>query len=72
MTFRDIKNSTFKFKNVKHSVTMKFLRVDEDGCWTLENTQYKGLLYKAFPDELEVVKWKFKDKSKYFETKTDS
>ena len=46
----------YKFKNVKHSVIMVFVTKHKDGSWILENAEYKGLLYKAKPEELEEVK----------------
>ena len=46
----------YKFKNVKHSVTMVFVTKNKNGEWILENAEYKGLLYKAKPEDLEEVK----------------
>lgn len=46
----------YKFKNVKHSVTMVFVTKHKDGDWILENAYYKGMLYKAKPEDLEEVK----------------
>jgi len=46
----------YKFKNVKHSVTMVFVTKNKDGEWILENAYYKGMLHKAKPEDLEEVK----------------
>ncbi len=46
----------YKFKNVKHSVTMVFVTKHKDGSWILENAYYKDMFYKAKPEELEEVK----------------
>lgn len=46
----------YKFKNVKHSVIMKLIKINEDGIYMLENKDYKGLVYFASPEELEEVK----------------
>ena len=48
----------YKFKNVKHSVLMRFLNESGTGrCkkWVMENKDYKGLLYFVKPDEVEEV-----------------
>ena len=48
----------YKFKNVKHSVRMKIIKVSQPsgGIW-LENVDYKGLLYQVESmDELEELK----------------
>ena len=47
----------YKFKNVKHSVVLVFIEELEDGRWLLENKEYKGLTYKAKPEDLEEVLW---------------
>ena len=46
----------YKFKNVKHSVRMRIIRISTDGI-DLENTEYKRLYYHVDSmDELEEVK----------------
>lgn len=45
----------YKFKNVKYSVIMVFVKELEDGRWLLEHQEYKRLTYKAKPEELEEV-----------------
>lgn len=48
----------YKFKNVKHSVLMRFLKESGTGrCkkWIMENKDYKGLIYFVKPDEVEEV-----------------
>ena len=48
----------YKFKNVKQSVIMKLIQINNDGIYVLENKYYKGLFYKAKPEDLEEVKCK--------------
>lgn len=49
------KERLFIFKNVKHSVVMKLISIDENGKCYLENRDYKGLFYKAnIKDLLEI------------------
>ena len=45
----------YKFKNVKYSVIMNLLSIDEEDNCYLENAQYKGLLYKAKLSEIEEI-----------------
>ena len=50
-------NKYYKFKNVKHSLILKFVLVIKNtGKYLLENKDYKGLFYEADPEELEEVK----------------
>ena len=49
----------YKFKNVKHSVTVKIIKYTDtfpDGEILVENTEYKGLVYKTTFNALEEVK----------------
>ena len=47
----------YKYKNVKHSVILRFIRVERDtGRYFFENKYYKGLYYTAEPEEVEEVK----------------
>lgn len=45
----------YKFKDVKHSVFMKFIKEAQDGKLIMENKDYKGLMYIVTPDEVEEV-----------------
>ena len=46
----------YKFKNVKHSVKMRIIRISTDGI-DLENAEYKRLYYHVDSmDELEEIK----------------
>ena len=48
----------YKFKNVKNSVTVKIIKYTDtfpDGEILVENTQYKGLIYKTTFNALEEV-----------------
>ena len=51
-----MKEKFYKWKNMKHSVLMKIVKVTEDGKYILENKDYKGLIYVAYPEEVEEVK----------------
>lgn len=47
----------YKFKNVKHSVILKFVRCETGSGkkWVMENRDYKGLMYSVNPDEVEEI-----------------
>lgn len=45
----------YKFKNVKHSVIMKFIKFEDDGTMLLENVDYKGLFYHAKVEDVELL-----------------
>ena len=51
-----MKEKFYKFKHVKHSVLMRIVKVTDEGKYILENKDYKGLVYVAYPEELEEVK----------------
>lgn len=38
------------------SFSLVFVTKNKDGEWILENTECKGMLYKAKPEDLEEVK----------------
>ena len=42
-----MKQKYYKFKDVKFSVIMRLISIDEDGNCELEHWNYKGLFYKA-------------------------
>lgn len=51
-------NKLYRFKNVKHSVKMRFLhltRFESKILAVMENADYKGLLYQVDINELEEV-----------------
>ena len=53
----------YKFKNIKHSVRMRIVRISTDGI-DLVNADYENLFYHVNSmDELEEVKWTNNNKS---------
>lgn len=46
----------YKFKDVKHSVTMILRDIDNAGNCTLEHEYYHGLMYHSHISKLEEVK----------------
>lgn len=53
-----MKERLFRFKNVKHSVVMRIVKMSDTSTGdevVLENKDYKGLFYKAKFSEIEEI-----------------